>query len=81
MPLAQSITHMQDGRRKMDDVKERCNLMQHVRAYILCIAALCWNLLRNKPHGAQSFMRSYKLQRYSRNHPRSTRPEFSLQFL
>ena len=45
MPLAPSIMHMQDGGRKIDDVKERCNLMQHVRAYILCTDALYRNIV------------------------------------
>lgn len=45
MPLAPWIMHMQDGGRKMDDVKERCNLMQHVRLHILCTAALYLNIV------------------------------------
>jgi len=44
MPLAPSIMHMQDGGRKMDDVKKRCNLMQHLCLYILCTAALYLNI-------------------------------------
>jgi hypothetical protein len=60
MLLAPSIMHMQDGGRKMDDVKERCNLMHHVRAYILCTAALYRNTVEKQT--ARSTIIHEKLQ-------------------
>ena len=44
----------------MDDVKERCNLMQHVRAHVLCAAALYRNTVEKQT--ARSTVIHEKLQ-------------------
>jgi hypothetical protein len=51
---------MQDGGRKIDDVKERCNLMQHVHAHVLCAAALYQNTVEKQT--ARSTIIHEKLQ-------------------